>query len=229
MEVRVFESLRRLALSSPQLNDWGLGSAADPIPLPQPEPRAACEHFVVPPIRSREIAQARRSVVRHREDALQPLDFGDGLLDVHPSQYLTETRGGQFGSGISKDRDCAIRPWPVDPPAPARCWQPEQFLWRHSPRMMVESSGPAVEPASVPRIVKPELLIIEMMAELVAQGAQECPEGSDFLPHRRSHPHADQHGFGRVVAEKLRAPTFAYSQWSGCKDSDAAVGDFVEL
>jgi len=41
------------------------------------------EHFVVPPIRSREVTLAQRSDVRHREDALKALDFGNGLLGVH--------------------------------------------------------------------------------------------------------------------------------------------------
>jgi len=47
------------------------------------------------PIRSREVTCAQRSGVRHREDALQPLDFGKGLVGVHPSQYLTEPRRGR--------------------------------------------------------------------------------------------------------------------------------------
>ena len=38
--------------------------------------------------------------------------------------------------------------------------------------------------------------IIEMMAKLVAKCAHECTERSNFLPYRRSHPHADQHGVG---------------------------------
>jgi hypothetical protein len=71
----------------------------------------------------------------------------------------------------------------------------------------------------MPRIVKLELLIIEMMAKLVAKSAEECTEGRDFLSHCRPHPDADQHGFGSVVPEKLCAPAFADSQWSGCKDA----------
>jgi hypothetical protein len=47
------------------------------------------EHFVMPSIRSREIAQAQRSRVRHCENALQKLDFGDGLFSVHLSEYPT--------------------------------------------------------------------------------------------------------------------------------------------
>jgi hypothetical protein len=42
------------------------------------------EHLVVLSIRSGEIARAERSSVRGCEDALQPLDFGNGLFSVHP-------------------------------------------------------------------------------------------------------------------------------------------------
>jgi hypothetical protein len=41
------------------------------------------EHFVMSSIRSREVAPAERSGVRHCEDALKALDFGNSLLDVH--------------------------------------------------------------------------------------------------------------------------------------------------
>ena len=48
------------------------------------------EPVVVPLIRSREVARAQRSGVSHREYAFQPLDLGNGLLGIHPSQYLTQ-------------------------------------------------------------------------------------------------------------------------------------------
>src|SRR5207249_11408358 len=32
------------------------------------------------------------------EDALKALDFSNGLFSVHPSQYLTQRRGGQLGA-----------------------------------------------------------------------------------------------------------------------------------
>jgi hypothetical protein len=41
------------------------------------------EHFVVPSIRSSEVARAQRSGVRVRKDALKALDFGNSLLGVH--------------------------------------------------------------------------------------------------------------------------------------------------
>ena len=77
-------------------------AAAKPIALPKSKPRAMRVHVVVPSIHSREVARAQRSGVRHGEDALKPFDFGNGLFSVHPSQYLTERRGGQFGVASPK-------------------------------------------------------------------------------------------------------------------------------
>jgi hypothetical protein len=81
-----------LALQFPQSKHWGFSSATDPIPLPEPKPRALGERLIVPSIRSREVTLAQRSDVRHRVSALQPLDFGNGLLSVHLSQYLRRGR-----------------------------------------------------------------------------------------------------------------------------------------
>jgi hypothetical protein len=41
------------------------------------------EHFVMPSIRSREVACAERPRIRRSEDTLKALDFGNGLLSVH--------------------------------------------------------------------------------------------------------------------------------------------------
>ncbi|MGO9088397.1 MAG: GAF domain-containing protein [Candidatus Sulfotelmatobacter sp.] len=59
------------------------GSFRSRISLPQAKPRTMREHLVVPSIRSREVACAQRSCVRHGEDAFQQLDFGDGSVNVH--------------------------------------------------------------------------------------------------------------------------------------------------
>ena len=75
--------------------------------------------------------------------------------------------------------------------------------------MVVEGGGALVEAACVPRIPEPELLAVEMVAEFVAEGAEERPVGGDLLAHRRPHPHPDQHGVGIVVAEQLRRPVLA--------------------
>ncbi len=82
--------------------------------MPKLKPRAMRERMVVPSVRSSEVACAQRSRVGHREDALQPLDFGNALFSVHPSQYLTERHRGQFGATSPKT---ATARFPVDPPA----------------------------------------------------------------------------------------------------------------
>jgi hypothetical protein len=74
----------------------------NPIRLPKPKPRAAGVHFVVPSIYGREVTRVHWSGVRDGEDALQPLDFGNGLFSVHPSHYLTEMREGQFAATSRK-------------------------------------------------------------------------------------------------------------------------------
>jgi hypothetical protein len=62
---------------------FGFTSAANPKILPEPKPRAMREQFVVPSIRSREVAPAQRSGVRHNEESLKTLDVGNSLLGVH--------------------------------------------------------------------------------------------------------------------------------------------------
>ena len=125
-------------------------------------------HVVVRSIHSREVARAQRSGVRHGEDVLKPFDFDNGLFSVHSSQYLTERQGGQIRSSISKDRNCAIRPLPVDSPATSCHGHPEEFFRRRSPCIVVQRSGALVETASMPRVGKPKLLEVEMMTELMA-------------------------------------------------------------
>jgi hypothetical protein len=71
---------------------FGFTAAAEAIPLPKTKPRALREDFVVPSICSREVARAQRSIVRRCEDALYPLDFGNGLLGVH-SVAISNTSG----------------------------------------------------------------------------------------------------------------------------------------
>jgi len=59
--------------------------------------------------------------------------------------------------------------------------------------MMVQSSGSLVESASVPRIPESEVREIEVMAELMAECAQERADGGNFLAHRGSHPYPNYH------------------------------------
>src|SRR2546429_5601609 len=89
--------------------------------------------------------------------------------------------------------------------------------------MVVQRRCALIESASVPRIRKSEPLEVKMMAKFVAEGAHERAEGSDYLPLRRPHPHADQHGLRIVVAEKFTRPVFADSQRSGREKHDFAL------
>jgi hypothetical protein len=73
-----------------------LRTAANPKVLPKTKPGALRMPLVVLLIRSRNVARAQRPRIGSREDPLQPLDFGDGVFDVHPDQYLTYPRAGQM-------------------------------------------------------------------------------------------------------------------------------------
>ena len=66
---------------------------------------------------------------------------------------------------------------------------------------MVENGAPLVEAPCVPRITKPEQVVVEVMAELMAQGAQECSVRCDFFLDGGSHPKPDEQGLGVVVAK----------------------------
>ena len=122
-----------------------------------------------------------------------------------------------------------IRSRPVDPPACALYCHPEQSLWWCPSRMVVQRSGALVKTACMPRVRKSEPLKIEVVAELVAERAQECSERGDLSPHRRPHPHPNYHAFGSVISKKLYSPVFANSQRPRCKHADTAGLDIVEL
>jgi hypothetical protein len=46
------------------------------------------EHFVVFSIRSREVSGAGQSSIRQGKNALEPLNFGNLLLSVHPASII---------------------------------------------------------------------------------------------------------------------------------------------
>jgi hypothetical protein len=74
---------------------------------------------------------------------------------------------------------------------------------------MIEHACPFVETLRVPRVNEAELPEVEMMAEFVAEGAQEGAKRRDLLTNRRSHPHANQHGVGSIVAKEFECPMLA--------------------
>ena len=85
------------------------GTAADAVPMTKPKPRAMRVQLVVPLIRSGEVTLAQWSGVRHRKDALKPLDFSNGLLGVHSvsiSNISTATVKRDGINEVSAHRPC---------------------------------------------------------------------------------------------------------------------------
>lgn len=73
--------------------------------------------------------------------------------------------------------------------------------------MVVKQGGSFIKSARMRRANETKLLAIEVVAELVAQRAQERAEGRDLLPHGGTRPYADQCVSDRVVSEKLDLPS----------------------
>jgi hypothetical protein len=95
---------------------------------------------------------------------------------------------------------------------------------------MVEHSRTLVKTPRVPRISKPEALIVEVVAELMAERTQKCAEGCDLLADGCPHPDPDQHGLGVVVPEKFRGPTaLADAEGAGGQDADFRPLNLVEI
>jgi hypothetical protein len=94
---------------------------------------------------------------------------------------------------------------------------------------VVQGGGALVEATRVPGIGKPESLKVQVMAELMAKGAQERSERRDLLANRRSHPDADEHRIRMVVAEKFRGRVFPDAKGPGGKHADAAPRYLVKV
>jgi len=73
--------------------------------------------------------------------------------------------------------------------------------------VVVKQGGSFIESARVRRSSETKLLAIEMVAELVAQSAQERAEGRNLLAHGGARPYADQRVSDRVITEKLDLPS----------------------
>ncbi len=73
--------------------------------------------------------------------------------------------------------------------------------------MVVKQGGSFIESARVGRSSETKLLAIEMVAELVAQSAQERAEGRNLFAHGGARPYADQRVSKRVISEKLDLPS----------------------
>ena len=87
-----------LALHVRQSEARRLGPATEAVTLPESEPGAVGQLFIVPSICSRQIAWAEWPGVRRGEDALQGFNLGDNLLNVHLWQYTEPERPRKQGA-----------------------------------------------------------------------------------------------------------------------------------
>jgi len=95
--------------------------------------------------------------------------------------------------------------------------------------VVVERSSTLIKAACMPRLAKPEALAVEVMAKLVAEGAEERAERGDLFTDGGPHPETDEHRFGIVVPEQLdRRTAFADSKRAGSKYSDRRRANHVE-
>src|ERR1039457_3111192 len=86
----------------------------------------------------------------------------------------------------------AIGSGPVDPPTLTWRSHPEQGLHWSAARVVIERSSAPVKAACMPRLAPPETLAVEVMAELMTEGAEERAEGGDLFPDGGPHPDTDE-------------------------------------
>jgi hypothetical protein len=84
-----------LALRFPKPEHWRLGSATNPIPLPELEPGAVREHFIVPSIQSQDVACTQRSNIRCLKHFFQLFDVVNGAFNVHSVSNIQHPRGNR--------------------------------------------------------------------------------------------------------------------------------------
>ena len=124
---------------------------------------------------------------------------------------------------------CGIGAGPVDAKAAPLYRGPDQvFGWRVA-RVVVESGSALVEAAGVPGIAELKAVKVEVMAELVAQSAEEGAIAGDVFADGGAHPDADEIVAGLVVAEELGGGIFANTEGASGENLDAATRDAIEV
>ena len=95
--------------------------------------------------------------------------------------------------------------------------------------MVIEGSGAFIKAAGVPGITKSKPVEVEMVAELVAEGAQKGSKRGDLFANGRSHPDPDEHCRWVVVPKKLGRGALPDAQRSGGQQPDGACADLVKV
>jgi hypothetical protein len=95
---------------------------------------------------------------------------------------------------------------------------------------MVECGGALIEAARMRRVPETEPLVVEVVAELVAECAEKRTERGDLPANGCPHPDADQFLLRMVVPEKLGSPTaLADPEWAGGENPNLRAANSVEV
>ena len=121
-----------------------------------------------------------------------------------------------------------LRSLPIDSPDASRHSNPIKLFDRRASRVVIQNRRALVEPPRMRRAAETESLAVEMVAELVAEGAEKSSEGGDLFFDRRAGPEPNHPCAGSVVAEQLRGPAFANPQRASRQRSDLRLGNIVE-
>src|SRR5579863_2805125 len=119
--------------------------------------------------------------------------------------------------------------WPINAPALTREWRPNQFLGHGSPCVVIESGGTFIKTARVPGIAESELQEVQMMTELMAQGAEKSTKRCNVLPNCCPHPDTNLHGIRMIVPEKLSSRVLTDPERPGSKHTYGALRNLVEI
>jgi hypothetical protein len=86
-----------------------------------------------------------------------------------PSSDCRASSSWEFIAIASALARTSVCPWPINAPALAREWRPNQFLRGCSLGVVIQRSRAFVEAAGVPGIAESKLQEVQVMAELVVQ------------------------------------------------------------
>ncbi len=113
---------------------------------------------------------------------------------------------------------------PVDVESACRQADPDEAPRRCSADVMIEEPCPLVETARVKCIGKPQGDYIEVMAQLVAECAEQCSKGGGLAANWRAHPQPDASSLGIIISEEFmdgafgdaaRADAQHFNRWAG--------------
>ena len=95
--------------------------------------------------------------------------------------------------------------------------------------MVVKQGSSFVETASVRRLAETKFLAVEMMAKLMAKGAQKRAKRGHLFTHSRAGPDTDTGIAKGVIPEKLSLPsTFAHAEGTRRQSADFGRVDAVK-